>query len=1101
MAINGVLNFKDKNGDVTTVYPVTGAENISGLSSALAGKVDKETGKGLSDNNYTTEEKEKLAGIEEGANNYTLPVATSSTLGGVKQGENIEIAADGTISATDTIYEAATSSTDGLMSAADKTKLDGIASGATAVHVDSELSNTSTNPVQNKVVYSAVSGKVDKVIGKGLSTNDFTDAEKSKLSGIAEGAEVNVQADWNQTTSTADDYIKNKPALGSAAAASASDFATAAQGTKADNAIPSSAKGTANGVAELDSNGLVPASQLPSFVDDVVEYASVSGFPETGETGKIYVDKSDNKTYRWSGSTYVEISSSLALGTTSSTAFRGDRGQTAYEHATDASRLTTAKTSGLYKIAATAEGHVASVTQVTKSDITALGIPAQDTTYSEATTSASGLMSASDKSKLNGIEAQANKTVVDDTLSDSSINPVQNAVVTAALAEQNSSLVQGLAMKADVSTVTALTGRVTQAETDIATQTARIDNIVALPEGSTTGDAELMDIRIKADGSTATDAGTAVREQVTDLKSRVDGVSSVAGNAKLNVFNRDYESFSDFIYASDDGLYCGAYEYNIGFVKSVTIKTLQNTTDGTVWVIGKSGKVYKKFTRIVGSGEITLVANVSIPEKFYVFASVIGIAHISSDQQPFYGFNASSTYKDSIDSAIEGDVVPLPEFSTSGTTYYMAICVNYSDLPETIADVKDEIKSETGDNKLTVTQKGYKLADFTFDANNAPWMSSYVYHAGLVKSVTIKTGSASSNGYFWFIGANSNKLLLRKLCGQLAEGENIIPVDFVANEPFYFGCSINGVKYKQSSRDPFYKSTDSIPTIASAEIGDVIDFTWNYTTSPYGYYFGVQANYGTLVELSLHNTSQNNESLFMDTYASLSMFPTFGVIGDSYASGEIFTGPASAVDSYWCSWGQILARKNGIKCTNYSHGGMTTKLFLRNITADPWGIEKLEADDPKHMYMLVLGINDGDPSTTGGLSYLGSISDITSHSSYADYPDTFYGNYGKIIERIMNHAPDAKLIMVTTAYTDSVRTKFNAAIEEIAEHYGIALIRQLDDPFLASEVYWDTMYYNHPVAATYGGMANAFERLFSKCAYEYRNYFRDYLIPRDYPLD
>ncbi|MBR6923654.1 MAG: hypothetical protein IKH50_03860, partial [Oscillospiraceae bacterium] len=130
MAINGVLNFKDKNGDVTTVYPVTGAENVSGLSSALAGKVDKETGKGLSDNNYTTEEKEKLAGIEAGANAYTLPAATSSTLGGVKQGENIEIAADGTISATDTIYEAATPSTDGLMSAADKSKLNGIASNA-----------------------------------------------------------------------------------------------------------------------------------------------------------------------------------------------------------------------------------------------------------------------------------------------------------------------------------------------------------------------------------------------------------------------------------------------------------------------------------------------------------------------------------------------------------------------------------------------------------------------------------------------------------------------------------------------------------------------------------------------------------------------------------------------------------------------------------------------------------------------------------------------------------------------------------------------------------------------------------------------------------
>jgi uncharacterized protein (TIGR02145 family) len=55
--------------------------------------------------------------------------------------------------------------------------------------------------------------KVDKVIGKGLSTEDYTSAEQSKLAGIATGAEVNVQADWNQTTNTADDYIKNKPTI------------------------------------------------------------------------------------------------------------------------------------------------------------------------------------------------------------------------------------------------------------------------------------------------------------------------------------------------------------------------------------------------------------------------------------------------------------------------------------------------------------------------------------------------------------------------------------------------------------------------------------------------------------------------------------------------------------------------------------------------------------------------------------------------------------------------------------------------------------------------------------------------------------------------
>ena len=102
--------------------------------------------------------------------------------------------------------------------------------------------------------------------------------------------------------------------------------------TKLNAKLNASLKGAADGLAELDSSGKVPSSQLPSYVDDVLEYSAKSSFPTTGETGKIYVDTSTNKTYRWSGSAYTEISASLALGTTSSTAYRGDRGEIAYEH-------------------------------------------------------------------------------------------------------------------------------------------------------------------------------------------------------------------------------------------------------------------------------------------------------------------------------------------------------------------------------------------------------------------------------------------------------------------------------------------------------------------------------------------------------------------------------------------------------------------------------------------------------------------------------------------------------------------------------------------------------------------------------------------------
>ena len=84
--------------------------------------------------------------------------------------------------------------------------------------------------------------------------------------------------------------------------------------------------GKPNGFATLDENGIVPSSQLPSYVDDVLEYSSYLTLPTEGNTGIIYVTLDNKKTYRWSGSTYVEISKSLGLGETASTAFPGNRG-------------------------------------------------------------------------------------------------------------------------------------------------------------------------------------------------------------------------------------------------------------------------------------------------------------------------------------------------------------------------------------------------------------------------------------------------------------------------------------------------------------------------------------------------------------------------------------------------------------------------------------------------------------------------------------------------------------------------------------------------------------------------------------------------------
>lgn len=78
--------------------------------------------------------------------------------------------------------------------------------------------------------------------------------------------------------------------------------------------------------------GLIPASQLPSYVDDVLNFPNLISFPSLGEDAKIYIAEDVNKTYRWGGSSYVEIAEGVVLGETSSTAYRGDRGKIAYDH-------------------------------------------------------------------------------------------------------------------------------------------------------------------------------------------------------------------------------------------------------------------------------------------------------------------------------------------------------------------------------------------------------------------------------------------------------------------------------------------------------------------------------------------------------------------------------------------------------------------------------------------------------------------------------------------------------------------------------------------------------------------------------------------------
>lgn len=163
-------------------------------------------------------------------------------------------------------------------------------------------------------------------------------------------------------------------------------------------------KGAPNGLASLNESGIIPSAQLPSYVDDVIEVDTFSNLPGTGESGKIYIVQDTNLTYRWSGTAYVEISKSLALGETSSTAYPGDKG-----------KATTDKLNRIPDKLITDTVNVNQSTTEAVLNFTTYRQEAQQVgrntlTITSATTSQAGLMSSSDKTKLDGLKDQAGIT-------------------------------------------------------------------------------------------------------------------------------------------------------------------------------------------------------------------------------------------------------------------------------------------------------------------------------------------------------------------------------------------------------------------------------------------------------------------------------------------------------------------------------------------------------------------------------------------------------------------------------------------------------------------------------------------------------------------
>lgn len=320
-------------------------------------------------------------------------------------------------------------------------------------------------------------------------------------------------------------------------------------------------KGAPNGLASLNESGIIPSAQLPSYVDDVIEVDTFSNLPGTGESGKIYIVQDTNLTYRWSGTDYVEISKSLALGETSSTAYPGDKG-----------KATTDKLNRIPDKLITDTVNVNQSTTEAVLNFTTYRQEAQQVgrntlTITSATTSQAGLMSSSDKTKLDGLKDQAGIT--------SDINAVQTNLETHINNKSNPHEVTkdqvGLGNVDNTSdankpisnaTQTALNGKFSATDGNALKQ--RVDNIPELVATDITVDSDNDSVNISLDKTSIVDgtlSGTTININsataskagilVPTDKSKIDKIITNGNGTKYLSDNGTYKEVSGGSSSSD----------------------------------------------------------------------------------------------------------------------------------------------------------------------------------------------------------------------------------------------------------------------------------------------------------------------------------------------------------------------------------------------------------------------------------------------------------------------------------------------------------------------------------------------------------------------
>lgn len=222
-------------------------------------------------------------------------------------------------------------------------------------------------------------------------------------------------------------------------------------------------------------------------------------------------------------------------------------------------------------------------------------------------------------------------------------------------------------------------------------------------------------------------------------------------------------------------------------------------------------------------------------------------------------------------------------------------------------------------------------------------------------------------------------------------------------------------------------------------------------------------------------------------FTGIDMFGKIACLGDSFTVG----GVRNSTDTGWLSarksYPAVLHNRHTIPVTNFGASGSTTKTYYQN------NIQTVLNADAHDVYFLCWGLNDAWGSMT-----IGSADDI--HEDYTTNPDTYFGNYGKIIATLRNAFPMARFVLITPWRNVSPFNAYQEPSIEIAETMGIPYIDTRTDPFFQSELWENTLVSSHPTQVSYTGMAYAVERLMEKCIADNELYFRYAGLENEVPI-